>query len=76
MLGIGFAYAFATPLVAYADPPGDPAAVTNDQGMWRDKNGDPIILRKTLEISYQVPGDDRHAGENAVIQRGEQWIMR
>src|ERR1700759_3596653 len=48
MLGIGFAYAFATPLVAYADPPGDPAAVTNDHGMWRDKNGDP---------TFKVSGD-------------------
>ena len=41
MLGLGFALALATPLVAYADPPGDPAAVTNDQGMWRDAIGDP-----------------------------------
>jgi methanol metabolism-related c-type cytochrome len=40
-LGLGFALALAAPLVARADPPGDPAAVTNDQGMWRDKNGDP-----------------------------------
>ncbi len=42
-LGLGFALALATPLMAYADPPGDPAAVTNDQGMWRDKNGDPTF---------------------------------
>ena len=40
-LGFGLALAVFTPLVARADPPGDPAAVTNDQGMWRDKNGDP-----------------------------------
>ena len=43
MLGFGFALALATPLAARADPPGDPAAVTNDQGMWRDKNGDPTF---------------------------------
>ena len=42
MLVLGFALALAAPLVARADPPGDPAAVTQDeQGMWRDKNGDP-----------------------------------
>src|SRR6202522_2918369 len=38
---LGLALALAAPLVARADPPGDPAAVTNDHGMWRDKNGDP-----------------------------------
>jgi methanol metabolism-related c-type cytochrome len=43
ILGLGFAIVWATPLVARADPPGDPTAVTNDQGMWRDKNGDPTF---------------------------------
>jgi methanol metabolism-related c-type cytochrome len=44
MLGLGFAPALAAaPLVARADPPGDPAAATNEQGMWRDKNGDPTF---------------------------------
>ena len=27
--------------VAFAEPPGDPAAVTDENGMWKDKNGDP-----------------------------------
>jgi methanol metabolism-related c-type cytochrome len=40
---LGSALALATPLVARADPPGDPTAVTNDSGMWRDKNGDPTF---------------------------------
>jgi methanol metabolism-related c-type cytochrome len=40
MLGLALAV-LTVPVVARADPPGDPAAVTNDQGMWRDKNGDP-----------------------------------
>jgi methanol metabolism-related c-type cytochrome len=43
MLGLGSALALATPLVARADPPGDSAAVTNDEDMWRDKNGDPTF---------------------------------
>src|SRR5580700_2866026 len=43
MLGFGFAVALATPLIAYADPPGDPAVVTNDQGKYRDKDGDPTF---------------------------------
>jgi methanol metabolism-related c-type cytochrome len=42
ILGFGFALALALPLVARADPPGDPAAVSQDeQGLWHDKNGDP-----------------------------------
>jgi methanol metabolism-related c-type cytochrome len=40
-LVLAFVLAFAAPLAARADMPGDPAAVTNDEGMWRDKNGDP-----------------------------------
>lgn len=41
-LGVGLALAFAPPLAALADPPGDPTAVSqDDQGLWHDKNGDP-----------------------------------
>jgi methanol metabolism-related c-type cytochrome len=41
-LGLGFALAFAAPLVALADMPGDPMAVKqDDQGLWHDKDGDP-----------------------------------
>jgi methanol metabolism-related c-type cytochrome len=32
-----------TPSGASAEPPGDPAAVTDDSGKWRDKNGDPTF---------------------------------
>jgi methanol metabolism-related c-type cytochrome len=42
-LVVGFVLAFASPVIARADPPGDPTAVTNDQGMWRDKIGDPTF---------------------------------
>jgi methanol metabolism-related c-type cytochrome len=44
VLGFGLALALAAPLVARADPPGDPTAVKQDDtGMWRDKNGDPTF---------------------------------
>ena len=43
VLGLAFALALAAPPFARADPPGDSAAITNDQGMWRDKNGDPTF---------------------------------
>ncbi len=38
---LAFALALAAPLAARADTPGNPAAVTDDHGMWRDKDGDP-----------------------------------
>ncbi len=42
VLGVGVALAFAAPLAARADAPGNPAAVTqDDQGLWHDKDGDP-----------------------------------
>jgi methanol metabolism-related c-type cytochrome len=46
-LVLAFVLAFSAPLAARADMPGDPAAVTNDQGMWRDKNGDPTYKVST-----------------------------
>jgi methanol metabolism-related c-type cytochrome len=38
---LAFALSFVSLLAARADMPGDPAPVTNDHGMYRDKNGDP-----------------------------------
>jgi methanol metabolism-related c-type cytochrome len=40
-------FALCAPLVAWADPPADPAAATNDNGMWRDKDGDPTYKIET-----------------------------
>jgi len=40
-LAFALALALAAPLAARADPPGDPAAATDDSGKYRDKNGDP-----------------------------------
>ncbi|MBV8794606.1 MAG: c-type cytochrome, methanol metabolism-related [Hyphomicrobiales bacterium] len=43
-LALGSALVCATPLIAFADPPGDPTAVKQDEnGIWRDKNGDPTF---------------------------------
>ncbi|HEY1864979.1 MAG TPA: c-type cytochrome, methanol metabolism-related [Roseiarcus sp.] len=47
VLGLGIALVCATPLIARADPPGDPTAATDDHGMWRDKNGDPTFKVST-----------------------------
>jgi hypothetical protein len=34
------------------------------------------LLRKTLEIQVQVPGDEFYQGRDRVIQKGERWVMR
>jgi hypothetical protein len=56
---------------------GESVMLKDDKGEpTKDPNGQPVILRKTLEITYQVPGDERYPGEDPVNSKGEQWIMR
>jgi methanol metabolism-related c-type cytochrome len=43
ILGLAFALIWSAPFGARADPPGDPTATTNEEGMWRDKIGDPTF---------------------------------
>ena len=38
-------------------------------------DGKPIILRKTLQLDYSLPGDER-ADDALVKPVGEQWVMR
>jgi hypothetical protein len=35
-----------------------------------------IILRKTLELDYHVPGDEFYQGRDRVIKKDERWVMR
>jgi methanol metabolism-related c-type cytochrome len=63
-LALGFVLALASPLIAHADPPGDPAAVTNDHGMWRDKNGDPTFKVSDGSVDwYTYSGFRRYHSE-------------
>src|ERR1700675_1592358 len=65
MLGLGFTVALATPLIAYADPPGDPAVVTDDHGKYRDKDGGPTFKGSadgTVDW-YTYPGFRRYHSE-------------
>jgi hypothetical protein len=34
------------------------------------------ILRKTLQIDIQIPGDEFYQGRDRVIQKDERWVMR
>jgi hypothetical protein len=35
-----------------------------------------MILRKTLQIDFQVPGDEFYQGRDRVVQKDERWVMR
>ena len=35
-----------------------------------------IILRKTIELDYHVPGDEFYQGRDRVIKKDERWVMR
>lgn len=40
-----------------------------------DKDGNPIVLRKTLQLDYTVRGDELYAGD-PVVKTGDSWVMR
>lgn len=56
---------------------GETAEVMDDNGQpMKDKEGNPIILRKTLQLDYQVRGAGPNPAEDQIVSTGEQWIMR
>jgi len=56
---------------------GEIAQLKDDKGeAVKDKDGHPVILRKTLEVVYQVPGDEMYPGDDPVIEKSQQWVMR
>ena len=38
--------------------------------------GNPVILRKTLQLNYLIRGDEVYPGEDAVNENPEEWVMR
>ncbi len=42
----------------------------------KDHDGKPIILRKTLQLDFDIPGDEFFAGDDPIKQVGETWVMR
>jgi hypothetical protein len=56
---------------------GEIAQLSDDNGQpIKDSDGQPIILRKTLEATYQVPGDEVHPGEDVVLEKSQGYVMR
>lgn len=40
------------------------------------KDGKPITLRKTLQLTYQVPGDEVYPAQDRLLEKGSDWVMR
>ena len=56
---------------------GEHVELKDDQGnVMKDKNGEPIILRKTLALQYHIRGDEVYPGEDDVDPLPEEWVMR
>lgn len=52
------------------------AATDNDGKPVLGADGKPIVLRKTLELNYNIFGDEVKAGLNEVHAKPERWVMR
>jgi hypothetical protein len=52
---------------AMKDPKGEPV---------KNSEGNPVILRKTLQLNYHIRGDEVYPGEDAVDQNPKEWVMR
>jgi hypothetical protein len=63
--------------VAMKDP-NDPEGKKFQQVDWTEIKPSEIgeMLRKTLQVDFQVPGDEFYAGRDPVIQKGKTWVMR
>ncbi|HEX3359150.1 MAG TPA: hypothetical protein VHS31_19380 [Tepidisphaeraceae bacterium] len=56
---------------------GEAVTLKDDDGkVMNDKDGNPIILRKTLQLNYHIRGDEVYPGEDDVNVNPEQWVMR
>ncbi|HEX8340939.1 MAG TPA: hypothetical protein VF624_08535 [Tepidisphaeraceae bacterium] len=55
---------------------GESTPLTDDAGApLNDKDNRPILLFKTLQLDFNISGDELYAGD-PVDQTGKQWIMR
>lgn len=56
---------------------GETAQITAPDGQaLKDSDGNPVVLRKTLQLNYHILGDEVFPGEDEVHTIAEQWIMR
>jgi hypothetical protein len=56
---------------------GEYAILKDDDGKeMKTPDGDPMIVRKTLELDYAVYGDEFYPEHHEVHELGHQWVMR
>jgi hypothetical protein len=56
---------------------GETVTLKDDKGQpMKDKDGNPVILRKTLQLNYHIRGDDVYPGEDEVNVNKSDWVMR
>jgi hypothetical protein len=56
---------------------GEKAALTDEDGKdMKDADGLPVFLRKTLELDYQIYGDEFYPDRHEVHELGHTWVMR
>lgn len=56
---------------------GEKVAFTDDDGkQLKDADGLPEFLRKTLELDYQIYGDEFYPDRHEVHELGHKWVMR
>jgi hypothetical protein len=56
---------------------GEVVVLKDDDGKdVKDPDGQPVLLRKTLELSYAVYGDEFYPQRHEVHEMGESWMMR
>jgi hypothetical protein len=58
--------------------PNDPEKKKDWQVDWTEIKPDQIgeMLRKTLQVEFQVPGDEFYQGKDSVLQKDKRWVMR
>ncbi|MGE5607658.1 MAG: hypothetical protein ACM359_00240 [Bacillota bacterium] len=42
----------------------------------KDGKKEPVVLHKTLQMDFHIPGDDRYPGKDEIDVLDEQWVMR
>ena len=56
---------------------GEAVQMKDDNGQaMKDADGNPIILRKTLQLNYLIRGDDVYPGQDEVNVKSEETVMR
>jgi hypothetical protein len=56
---------------------GETATVTGGDGKpLANEQGEPFVLRKTLQLTFTTRGDEFFAGQDRVERTDKQWIMR